>query len=77
MSTIRDHQNSKLAPRFYVSFHVLKRIGFITYRLQLPPKSHIHNVFHVVFLKNFNGAAPNTIQKPSGKANSAYPETMI
>jgi hypothetical protein len=39
---------------------VLERIDALAYRLELPPQSRIHNVFHVVFLKKFNGAPPAT-----------------
>jgi hypothetical protein len=39
----------------------MKRIGEVAYRLQLPVRACIHNVFHVVFLKKYEGAPPLTV----------------
>jgi hypothetical protein len=50
-----DKCAGKLAPRFYGSYKVLDRVGDVAYRLTLPPRAHIHCVFHVVFLKKYNG----------------------
>jgi hypothetical protein len=59
-ATLTDKAKGKLAPKFYGSFKVLERIGALAYRLELPPQSCIHNVFHVVFLKKFHVAPPAT-----------------
>jgi hypothetical protein len=37
---------------------LLERVRPLSYKLQLPPKAHIHNVFHVAFLKKFIGVPP-------------------
>ncbi|CAN6198913.1 unnamed protein product [Urochloa humidicola] len=58
---IKDKSSSKLAPRYYGPFLVTEKIGAVAYRLRLPPKARIHDVFHVVFLKKFEGSAPASI----------------
>jgi hypothetical protein len=52
---------SKLAPKYFRPYQVLERIGPVSYRLQLPQRAHIHDVFHVAFLKKFDDTAPTAI----------------
>jgi hypothetical protein len=54
-ATLTNKARGKLAPKFYGPFQVLACIGIVAYRLALPPKCRIHDVFHVVFLKKFTG----------------------
>jgi hypothetical protein len=62
-ATLTDKAQGKLAPKFYGLFQVLARIGPVAYRLALPPKCRIHDVFHVVFLKKFMGAPPTAVPR--------------
>ena len=40
---------------------MLERIGAVAYRLRLPPKARIHDVFHFALLKKLVGEPPSTL----------------
>jgi hypothetical protein len=48
---LKQQAKNKLAPKFYELHHANRKINQVAYGLDLPNKSHIHNVFHVSSLK--------------------------
>lgn len=49
--SMKQRHKMKLSPHYYGPFSITERIGAIAYRLDLPPTSMIHPVFHVSQLK--------------------------
>ena len=61
------HQVTKLAPKRYGPFKIIKEISPVAYRLQLPPTWTIHDVFHASLLSPYSeipSHGPNFSQPP-------------
>jgi len=54
--TVANHAFHKLVARYYGPFKVLKRIRKVAYKLELPTRTKMHDVFHVSLLKKHHGA---------------------
>lgn len=57
---VARRRSAKLVPKFYGPSKVLEQVGKVTHRLELPPDSRSHDVFHVSLLKEFKGEVPTT-----------------
>ena len=53
--TVQRRVSSKLAKRYYGPFKVLRRIGAVSYELELPAASRIHPVIHVSQIRAYHG----------------------
>jgi hypothetical protein len=47
MSLKQQKKDNKFAPKYYGPYKLLQRIENMDYKLELPPSSHVHLVFHV------------------------------
>ncbi|GJV58549.1 hypothetical protein Tco_1459554 [Tanacetum coccineum] len=60
---VRFRKKGKLAPRFVLPFEIIKKVGIVTYRLDLPEELNgVHDTFHMSNLKKC--LADPTLQVP-------------
>lgn len=58
-SSVARRANHKLCFRYFGPFQILSKVGLVAYKLQLPPDSTIHPVFHVSQFKSAVGFSPS------------------
>ncbi|MCO5547581.1 hypothetical protein L7F22_001032 [Adiantum nelumboides] len=61
--TMKTGKCDKLSPRYCGPFKILKKIGDVTYKLELPESSQVHPVFHVSKLKKTVHGLENVVSQ--------------
>ncbi|GJU38290.1 retrotransposable element Tf2 [Tanacetum coccineum] len=55
--TIRQSHQNKLSSKYFGPFMIIKKVGAVAYKLELPPTSQIHPVYHVSQFKLCKGSS--------------------
>nr|GEZ14581.1 eukaryotic translation initiation factor 3 subunit B [Tanacetum cinerariifolium] len=75
--TIRQDKQNKLSIKFFGHFQVIKNIGAVAYKLQLPSHAMIHTVFHVSQLKSCHSDVNEMDQFPQCDAEGLIVATSF
>jgi hypothetical protein len=72
--TVINRPYPKLAYKYFGPYTILKRIGQVAYRIELPPDCQVHNVFHVSQLKEYRADySPVYAELPKIPALDTFP----
>ena len=74
-STLAPRANQKLSFKFYGPFQIIARVGSVAYKLELPPTTSIHPVFHVSQLKGV--VLPGYPVSPSLPTDTELPQVPL
>ena len=70
--------NAKFAAKYFGPFKVLKKIGLVAYLLDLPTKSKLHPVVHVLVVKPHVGQdTPVSSGLPEDFSPQIHPQTVL
>lgn len=70
-SSLHKRANHKLSFKYFGPYKVLEKIGAVAYKLELPPSTSIHPVFHVSLLKKAVGP-PHKVSSESPLLTDAF-----
>ena len=77
---MRFGKKGKLSPRYVGPYNILKRIGKVTYELELPTKlAAVHPVFHISLLKKCLGdlASVVSLESVAVKYSLSYEDVPV
>lgn len=78
--SLKHNRDHKFSARYYGPYKILKKIGQVAYRLELPPDAKIHNIFHVSLLKKHIGSkhpASATLPPLTPDSTTPKPEAIL
>ncbi|KAJ0920389.1 putative nucleotidyltransferase, Ribonuclease H [Helianthus annuus] len=75
--SLKTHHNRKLSPKYFGPFLVIKKVGKVAYKLDLPPTAQIHHTFHVSLLKKAQGSLIPTADLPQGPRFVLQPRAVL
>jgi hypothetical protein len=67
LSLKKQKKDNKLTPKYYGPYKMLQRIGSKAYKLELPPSSPVHPIFHVSFSKKVIGPVQTILPYINGE----------